>query len=221
MKKLILLRHPEIEKNTQKRHGYTNKYMSFTRKGYEELNELQGFFIKSCKIRRIYCSSSTPCIITANQLTNRLKPNIISELKSIDFGVVSGLSETEVKDVYPEIFWQFQLYHSGILHPKDYQIPNAESACSFEQRIRKSLTRILNNSVSGDILVVAHRSTITMMLNVFRNYQVSVINRKYEVFNLPNSSLSIIEFDNFWSNPNISCIGSPMLNLEVDIGVVV
>lgn len=212
--KFLLIRHAESEKNIGDRHGDSDKNWLLTPDGINKAKAFSVRLAEAVNIEKIYCSDSSTCLQTANILGQALNLTPIAEpkLRSINFGVISGLSLDEVSSKYPEIMFQINEYHAGRLHPKDYKIPNAESNAKFELRIKTFLMQILDQPLN-QLCVVAHRSSITMMLNITRNLPNTTDNGDYQVFDLPPLSISVMEIHNNGSKGSIYSVGSTLRDL--------
>lgn len=195
IKRLYLFRHANSTKNLERRHGNSQKPREWTITP-ESLALSENYFSKLSNFIQfdlIYCSNSRPSIQTAEILSKyQKKPCIVlSELQSINLGVISGLSESEVENNFPDINERMNLYHKGFLHPSEYAIPGSEKNLEFETRIRKAISTITENSYQN-ICIVAHRSTITMALNIASNWPNNTDKGTYEVININPLSLSVI-----------------------------
>jgi carbamoyltransferase len=102
-----------------------------------------------------------------------------------------------------------ELYHAGMLHPKDYAIPNAETNSQFEKRVRSALSKILQIGVPK-ACVVAHRSTITMVLNIISNWPKHTDEGHYEVIGIEPLSISIVEIHGEDVIGNIEAVSQPL-----------
>ena len=213
--KLYLIRHAESFKNIQDRHGNTVEDFPLTPKGIKEADKFSKHFRDIYQISKVITSGNIACTQTAMILAEATSVDYFTntQLNSFNFGIISGLSFPTVKKKYPEIYKQIDLYHKGKFHPRSYKIPNAETNYEFEKRIVAFLSEV-TNAINKNIAVIAHRSSITMILNVINNYPKSCNddNGFYKVYPINNLSISIVEVESGFLTPRIIEINKSLKN---------
>ena len=191
---VFLVRHAQSVKNTQNKHGATKDKNHLTTVGIKSALELHDLILKNhiCT-KNIYCSSSEACIETAKTLKEEdIAPCFIKDnLRSLDMGIFSGLSFNQMRKRDSFSYKQIELYENGLLHPKYFNIPGFESLDIFEKRIRKAFNDIIYTA-DNDIIIVGHRSSITMILNIIENKFVNASEALYQKFDIPSLYLSHI-----------------------------
>lgn len=143
-------------------------------------NRLSEIHIDKC-----YCSTSERAIDTANiVLENRsalISP--LKGLKEMSFGYLEG-SDLTVPNSEMGKCW----------NEKDFTKYKGENRESFENRIRDTYRRIIDNSKDGEtILIVSHRGYFNYMLEALFNMNLDELERdnpKYLETLIPNASVA-------------------------------
>ncbi|MBQ9661895.1 MAG: histidine phosphatase family protein [Oscillospiraceae bacterium] len=107
-------------------------------------------FVPELRDKPVFCSRLSRAIDTARPLCP--EPGIREGLEEQDMGVWDGLSFTEIKSLYPELYAARE--HNPYLWPE-----GAESMESVGRRMRAALLRCLEET-GDDIVVVSHKSAI-------------------------------------------------------------
>ena len=81
---------------------------------------------------------------------HKIPVQLLDELVDINFGVWEGLSRSEVKSRYPDIFsiWERT--------PEMVKIPNAETLNDVKERAIQGLNIILSGYYDGTVIVISH-----------------------------------------------------------------
>ena len=199
MIELLLIRHSESDKNVEGRHGHSEGVFYLTEKGKKEVSKLNSLLKKNVsKIDSVYTSKTIASIETGIRIADfwKLKLNVKEQINSLDMGVLSGLSFEEMSSKYPNLYKSINLYENGMLHPKYFDIPKAEKLDDFEDRIKSELLQILNeNKDNATVIVIAHRSTITMICNLIWNKFIPASKRFYRKIKLPLLSITSLRID--------------------------
>ena len=149
-------------------------------------------FVPELYGKPVFCSHLIRAIDTARPL--RPDPMIRDGLEEQDMGVWDGLSFTEIKARFPELY-------AAREHNPDLWPEGAESMASVESRMRAALLRCLDET-DGDIVVVSHKSAIASITG--------------ERPKLLHTSLSVVEWDGQRLIPvEIGRIPHPPLTEEV------
>jgi broad specificity phosphatase PhoE len=140
-------------------------------------------------------------------------------LRAVNFGVVSGRSTDEIKSAFPESYRQMQLYEQGLLHPRDFRIPGREPFVRFEKRILRFVESCAKkHAASETILVFAHRSYITMAVNVLAAYPRSAASLSYNRLEVPNLSISTVLFRSAGYRTTVQYVGRPVALVPKHLG---
>ncbi len=176
--KLFLIRHGEAIKNVQNRHGQFANDLGLTEQGILDCKAIAVEIKKLFPvIHKIYTSEAKPAVETAGILSQSLNTKVIvlNNFKSLHYGIVCGLSTEEVRNLFPDISRQIELYNTNKLHPKDFTIPEMESLSSFENRINGQLNHILEIETDESIvIIIVHASTFNLLLNSIQIYPMKV-----------------------------------------------
>ncbi len=162
MKRLMLIRHPEIADAEQLKYfGATDVRLS--QHGYKQAERLADFLSKR-QVKAVYCSPLQRAKYTAQLIADKsgLTINIIPELKEINFGRWEGNSYQEILSV------DEQLCREWLEMKPEFRFPAGESLAEFYQRVIQEYNRILSTDLetqAGElIVVVAHGGVIRLIL---------------------------------------------------------
>lgn len=141
--------------------------------------------LKTMDIDKCYCSTSERATDTANIVLENRNISIIplKGLKEMSFGYLEG-SDLTVPNSEMGKCW----------NAKDFTKYNGENRESFENRIRDTYQRIVDESKDGEtILIVSHRGYFNYMLEALFNVSLDELekeNPKYLETLIPNASVA-------------------------------
>jgi broad specificity phosphatase PhoE len=191
MKKIILLRHFESDKNIANRFSSSidTDSLSIISDDYiklytENLLTINNYFA----IEEIHCSNSLRAANTAKIITNKLPYKKIArhkEFNSIKYKS-EGISEEDAIRIDPKFIQGLNLYRKGLYSSYEIKTPiGSESVHDFEGRVINCFNSILNKNNSQIYLFVLHRSPITaILINIARKH-----------YNYPKDFFGFIELD--------------------------
>ena len=161
VKSLFLIRHGETFFNLENRIGGDSP---LTENGKKQAHQLGMHFSKKI-IPRIFCSTKTRCIETAEIIASyQTKTEIIKlkEFDEINSGVCEGMSYEEIKEKMPEV------YESRKKDKYHYVYPQGEGYVTMQDRITLGIKKVLHLSRVGDnIMIIGHRAVNRMILAHF------------------------------------------------------
>ncbi|MCB0536564.1 MAG: histidine phosphatase family protein [Bacteroidetes bacterium] len=191
MKKIILLRHFESDKNIANRFSSSidTDSLSIISDDYIKLYSQNLLIINSYfAIEEIHCSDSLRAFNTAKIITNKLPyKKIIKHKEFISIKYKSeGISEEDAIRIDPKFIQGLNLYRKGLYSSYDIKTPiGSESVHDFEVRVINCFNSILRKNNSQIYLFVLHRSPITsILINIAREY-----------YNYPKNFFGFIELD--------------------------
>jgi broad specificity phosphatase PhoE len=184
--KVLLIRHGQSVANSEGRlQGCLDSPL--TERGREQAHALARRLVREgWSVSAIHASDLVRAAETAAILGGALQaPLLLDErLREYDVGVLTGLNESEIKDLYPEI-WH-TLRHS----PEWPAIPGEEGSHAFRQRITSVLDNIRSNhDRDGAVAVVSHGRTLSMLLAQL----LGIDHDRRMMFRFGNTSLSVVE----------------------------
>lgn len=141
--------------------------------------------LKTMDIDKCYCSTSELATDTANIVLENRNISItpLKGLKEMSFGYLEG-SDLTVPNSEMGKCW----------NAKDFTKYNGENRESFENRIRDTYQRIVDESKDGEtILIVSHRGYFNYMLEALFNVSLDELekeNPKYLETLIPNASVA-------------------------------
>lgn len=167
---LFIVRHAEAIKNLERVHGG----------GTQDLTELGVIQAKNAAMAlssviqnnniKIYHQVEQRTTLTANIISNILGPipEIAPNISGINLGIISELTESELKIKCPEAFTALQEWRSGASGLKKYpNIPGREHTKDFAKRISSGMLDIL--SCNNSTILVCTTSTINMINHLLLN----------------------------------------------------
>ena len=187
MLKLLLIRHGQSVANSEGRlQGLLDSPL--TDRGREQARMLARRLAgEGWSLSAIHASDLRRAAETAEILGSALQaPLFLDErLREYDVGVLTGLNEGEIKDLYPEI------WHT-LRHSAEWPaIPGEEGSHAFHRRTVSVVDDIrANHDQEGAVAVVSHGRTLSMILAQL----LGIDHDRRMVFRFGNTSLSVVEF---------------------------
>lgn len=171
-KLLVLIRHPEAEKNVLQRFSRSDGGEAVTKEGRRQSDALVASFRSlvdgldrsfGASIA-VHSAATVRSVSTAEVLAGQLGCTLERHdgLMPISAGSLAGLTEDAARSEAPAFSRALELYRAGVL--SSYRIPGyGESVQQFEARVANAVDSILCRTEPIQ-LVVAHRSPITATL---------------------------------------------------------
>ncbi|MEL6581327.1 MAG: histidine phosphatase family protein [Cyanobacteria bacterium J06621_12] len=137
--------------------------------------------------KAIFCSPMRRTIATAKPLCElaSMEMQLRDGLKEIDFGEWEGKTPAEVNQDYHDQYVRWQS------EPGWNAPPGGERAIDIARRSSKVIEEIETTYPDGNVLVVAHKATIRIMLCSLLGIDVG---RYRDRINMPVAAVSILEF---------------------------
>ncbi len=149
------------------RHGRQNSRLCNVNVPLDEAgirqSELLGKRVETMNIGVVYSSDLTRAVETAgivNQFT-KVSHHIYTELREIDFGDLTGLEESVIKEKYAEFLKERDKYE------EDIHFPGGENGKQVFTRAFAAIEDIVDKAVKNDIenvLIVTHGGTIRSLI---------------------------------------------------------
>jgi broad specificity phosphatase PhoE len=199
---VFLVRHAESYKNLL--NVFSNKcdYHEITKLGERQIENLTSFLRKFSFLNfNVYSDDDTRSYQTAQLISQIMKLNYFSiDFKSIDVGLLKGLSMEKVKNQFPGIYEKEVLYRSGKLDGYQLEYPKGESILTFQNKTIKTYNHILSESRKSTPLIITHQSVIAAILNFYNRKS----ERKFHFIDLGYCSVSLL--NHFQQSYSISFI---------------
>lgn len=195
-RKLFLVRHAQSYKNIRDEHGGIGD--SLASEGIRQCRKFCSF-LRSEELRidntilfwhSIPQVAETASIICAE---NGYRSVCDERLKGIHLGVLAGLSRGDALRLFPEPARRLELWREGRMTIDGLDIPEAETAFDFHQRARSFIDQRIWPNKTRNILTIATRSTMIMILNIFllgENFNF----KAYRVYDLDCASVTKLIF---------------------------
>lgn len=182
--KVYLIRHGESVANTK------GLFSGATDTPLTLLGKKQGSdvsrLLSDVEFDEIYSSPLSRAHDTAMLINNYHNLDIakVDDLAEMNFGLFEGLTYDEIKSTYPKLTQEWQSNSSG------FKFPDGESLSEFYERATKCYVKIVDNSTSDNLLIVAHSGVIRCILA----NQISESFAHYWKYRVDNCKISIIEY---------------------------
>lgn len=191
---VMLARHAESEKNILDYHGHSDLDHPLTPSGLSCARDFGRLLRRRIVLAELVASSSLSSRQTAMAIAESHHiggVQIHEQLHAVGMGIIAGLTDSEVKAQFPHIHEQLRMFQEGVLHPKDLEIPGRESFMDFATRIHAEINFL--TSRARPLLVIAHHSTLNMLMHVAAVTDGRFDNAPYQRFQFPNLSVTLIE----------------------------
>jgi 2,3-bisphosphoglycerate-dependent phosphoglycerate mutase len=203
---LALIRHGYCVKNAEKRHGGIGSPL--TEVGRHEASARAAQLArKGISPAVIFTVERLQCAETAAIIADKLGgiPLVPLAFEPYFLGVLSGLSEEECAQRYPQLAQAMTRYRRGEIEIAEVNIPKASDPIAFVHAAQVTLGELVSRLQSQDVIVVGTRSVLVGLLNVALGHSPVVGGGYYEI---P------------WSNCGC-CILSPSLEVKEVDGVTI
>lgn len=190
---IMLVRHAEAFKNTEKRHGGHGS--GLTPKGIKGALKLsKNISLQNWQFRYVMYCSRQQCEESAKIISDKLsipmRKNQI--LRPISLGVVDGLSEDEVLRDYPQVHSALEDWRNGDIEINRLDIPNMEDPAVFYERGIRMIHDIKN--LEESVILLLSRSLLVLLANILMNRTVEE-GGNYREIKWRNSEYALFSFD--------------------------
>lgn len=186
MLRLYITRHGETEWNTQGRmQGWKNS--NLTDRGRMNAIAL-GKALQNVEFKKVYSSSLDRTKVTTELILGGRDVEVVYDdnLKEIHLGELEGLTQEEIKNIYPEFeshFWK---------NPHEYVPKSGESFYEVKDRVIKALEQIINDNPEGNVMIVTHGVVLKTIHSYFKNLSME---RLWDPPFIYDTSLTIVEIN--------------------------
>jgi broad specificity phosphatase PhoE len=190
MKRLVLIRHPEIAGAEQLKY-FGNTDVALSEQGQKQAECLADFLSRR-RVKAVYCSNLQRARYPAQLVAERfnLSINIVSGLRELNFGRWEGKTFQEMLED------DEQLCRAWFNMEPGYRLPGGESLGEFYQRIMQEYNNILADGVhtqDGELIVIlTHGGVIKFILADLLGLQWGKVNCIKQDF----GALNLIEYQN-------------------------
>ena len=175
--KIHLVRHAETIWHADDK--YSGKAeISLTANGIKQSFHLADW-AKAQNIEAIYTSGLSRAIMTAQPSARilNLVPIIDSNLDEVDYGKIEGLTKTEFKNRFPDVWHEFQV------SPADTLFPSGESGSDALDRAFNFILDLLQNKDISEVLLVSHGTLIRLILTYLLDQDLNKYRSLFPVVN--------------------------------------
>lgn len=191
-RRLILLRHAETIKNKQGKHGGGDE--TLTERGFVQLEMITKRLLQQIDPSSqltLSCQPDIRCVNSATVLGPKLgvRPQVIEQLRGIDMGVVSGLSDRQLALRHPLVALSYLQWRAGSSLRRPY-IKGAESIKDFAKRSQLGLEKLLTVDDADTTIFVGTTSGL-LMINHLLVQDGHLDRRNYHFYELGFGELAI------------------------------
>lgn len=164
MKDIYLFRHGETDWNVQKKFQGRTMAIPLNSKGIVQAEAIAGFFSDKI-IPVIYSSPARRAYQTAEIVSKVTSSQILMEegLQERSFGLLEGLTFSEIIKLYPELEDQFKLTNNGDFVALDVNV-EVETIQETQIRIHKTVCLIAEKSDADTIIISTHGAALFNLL---------------------------------------------------------
>jgi len=157
---LFLIRHAEVEERYQRVFG-GRLDIALSPRGHEQAAQL-GTYLRRFRFVAVYASPMRRVQETLSALVphQRVSPQVMDDLREVDFGVWTGLRWEEIQERFNVSAFDW------LEHLNAGTIPQAETGEELRHRIEPCLRRMLGAHSGQPIAVVCHGGVIRVILAV-------------------------------------------------------
>ncbi len=186
MLKLILVRHGETERNSERRLQGGKSDTSLNARGEEQARCL-GLALKSETVTAVYCSPLRRAMATALAIASHhgLIPSPQPGLAELDMGDIDGHNLEEVKTS------QFDFWNRWRQGDYTVALPGGESPAQVRQRAWQVVQDIQGRHPEGTLVLVSHSITLQTIITAALDAPLVAFPR----FTLETASISVLSLD--------------------------
>jgi broad specificity phosphatase PhoE len=141
---------------------------------------------------RLCCSPANAARVLADALTRRTGTvaSICSELESIESGDLTGLTEDDAEEHFPEVMRLLREYRANRRDGYEVQLPGGESVRHLTMRVAKLLLEdLFVEDPAHTAVLIAHTSSITALLNILSALDRETPDSSYRYYEVPVASV--------------------------------
>ena len=185
--KIHLVRHAETIWHADDKYSGKSE-ISLTVNGIQQSFQLADW-AKAQNIDAIYTSGLSRAIMTAQPSARSLNlvPIIDSNLNEVDYGKIEGLTKTEFKNKFPDIWEKFQVF------PAYTVFPSGESGADALDRALKFISVLFQKKDFSEVLLVSHGTLIRLILTYLLGQELNTYRSLFPVIN--NTGITTIALD--------------------------
>ncbi len=181
---LVLVRHGETEWNRSSRYQGVMD-IELNRKGKTQAEKLYNY-LKKEEFDAIYSSTLKRAYHTIKDIADYQNKDVITiaDLMEINFGDWEGLTFSEIEEDYPE------LAEKWATDPTCCKPPEGEHIKEVEERVGKTIDRIIDKNADNKILIATHGGVVRIIIAYLLELPLS---RIFSI-EVDNVSISRIKF---------------------------
>ncbi len=163
---IILARHGEV--NAPPGVLYSQQDVSLSEKGLLQAKNMAKA-LAGLPINKVISSDLTRCAIIASEVSSchRLKPELFTQLRELDFGLWSGFRWDEIEDKWP------QEAKKRIADMENYRPPHGESLADMVGRSWPIFKQMAEDQLGKTVAVIAHGGLNRVLISMALGLPVS------------------------------------------------
>lgn len=168
-------------------------YPPLNENGYNELSKIVDFIKKrGLKTNKIYASPALATVQSAEILADELKQDfeVLNDLYNRKCGIWSGLSFSQIEKKYPDMLDQLHQ------NPLGFCPENGENIQTFNDRVNKIISEVIEKNLRGRVIIVTHPSVIQ---SVIKNVLNIPAENQYKIYIRPASATQVSFYEDWAS----------------------
>jgi broad specificity phosphatase PhoE len=199
--RLYAIRHPLTKKNQKEMFGRHPGILPET--GKEQLKGIASRLVANLGAIpnsdiQIYSSEAKSACVLAEQIADQVQRpvEVTASLDSIDSGELTGLTEFDAQEMFPEIMHDLRLYRENQMDGYVLEFPGGESVRNLTMRVARFLLEtVYVASTFRVVVIVGHNSSITAVLNIISALDRNPLHSSYLYHDVPVGSVTRISYD--------------------------
>jgi broad specificity phosphatase PhoE len=186
---LVLIRHAEAAEHDCKGHMRLCGWLDvpLTELGRLQAEHLRPVAAQLGAVAGLYTSSLKRAVETARPLADALglKPRARRALREISCGWLEGLTVSEVRTCYPEV-WQANVAQTD----EAFGWPGGETYRGFRARVLRSMRQLAALYAGSTVVIVTHAGVVTQVLGALAGESAA----RWDVFRPDNASVTVVRW---------------------------
>jgi broad specificity phosphatase PhoE len=180
-----MVRHAESVWNQERRVQGTCRGIPLSELGRRQAL-LLGRRLSELTFSSVYCSDAERAVETAHLALGEDHPiTIMHDLRELSLGEWEGRLISEIRDELPDMIERWYR------NPTSVKVAGFEDLIEFRRRVVETMGKIIDDSDSGDLVVITHGGVICSYLTHLFNMAIDDL----WSFSLPNASITKIVLD--------------------------
>jgi broad specificity phosphatase PhoE len=198
---LFVVRHPLTTKNQKQTFGRHPGVLPDA--GKQQINDVASSLVSNLgpvprDDVRVYSSQAKSARLLAERVAEQILRSVETDasLDSIDSGDLTGLTELDAEELFPEIMLKLHAYRQNRMDGYVLEFPGGESVRNLTMRVARFLLEtVYATDVPPVVVIVGHNSSVTAILNIVSALDRKPVDSSYRYHDVPVASVTKILCD--------------------------